>query len=461
MTNIHSLTDKATKELVLIGTSVLIIAGTFVAAFPTKDVSQQSVAYAKAVTGLVQQSLPMEEKPFTSSVANRLHRRLLRERGQAPTVSVLTRAVAARQELLSRKVEILMIGEDGVSTSWMAGPQQYPLWIRADIDEKSASFILDRSAVQATIQNEIAAGLHPPVDVTLTGFKDGQVRRAIVDGVAKAGTEFDVEQATDDVYGALEKGTSQLAISLNHRAGRILNATGEDVGELTLLATGRSNFETSPYARIQNVKKALNQHVNNTMVPPGATYSFNNAIEERVTTGNGWYMAKIIVNGGDLEYAPGGGICQASTTVFRAMLLAGFVPVKRKAHSLYVTYYEQGGVGIDATIFPGAQDLTFVNDTGNYLLIQAYEDEFDAYVNIYGTPDGRKVALSGPYFAATAPADLEINGRPMTKNEIAWVHHITYADGREYQDLVVSRYKWIPQTLATKYAPVMHASAAE
>ncbi|KKW38159.1 MAG: VanW family protein [Candidatus Peribacteria bacterium GW2011_GWB1_54_5] len=163
-------------------------------------------------------------------------------------------------------------------------------------------------------------------------------------------------------------------------------------------------------------------------------------------------MAQVIFEGDQLKPAPGGGICQASTTVYRAIVNAGFPVVERRAHSLYVSYYKKYGVGIDATIFPGTQDLTFLNDTEQPLLIQAYDDGYEAVVNFYGTPDGRTVELQGPYFSTNAPEGMLINDRQVMKNEIVWIQRVNYADGSVKENLILSRYKELPAYVRNEYA---------
>ncbi|MDP7477109.1 MAG: VanW family protein, partial [Candidatus Peribacteraceae bacterium] len=162
-------------------------------------------------------------------------------------------------------------------------------------------------------------------------------------------------------------------------------------------------------------------------------------------------MAKVIFNGGDLEFAPGGGICQASTTVYRAIVNAGFPVMERRAHSLYVSYYKKHGVGIDATIYPGSQDLVFLNDSDSPLIIQAYNDGTDATVNIYGSPDGRSVELNGPYFASTAPDGYLYKGRRIMETEIVWSQQVTYPDGSKKDYQIGSRYKTLPKSVAVEF----------
>jgi len=249
-----------------------------------------------------------------------------------------------------------------------------------------------------------------------------------------------------------------VTIEIPSAPGEIVNETGEDFGDLKLIATGKSNFRGSTYARMKNVRKALNEHINNTLVAPGETFSFNSTLEGPVSMSKGWSMAKIIVEGDKLEDAPGGGICQASTTVYRAMLNAGLPEEERRAHSLYVYYYEKYGVGIDATIFPGQQDLKFKNDTGNYVLLQAYDDGYEAVVNVYGTDDGRVVELE----VRTLRRHLRKNLKCMKGNCVKMKSHglekLSIRMGKKRKTLLFSRYKTLPLFLVSKYG-TLHASA--
>jgi hypothetical protein len=210
--------------------------------------------------------------------------------------------------------------------------------------------------------------------------------------------------------------------------------------------------------------EAIGERVHNVVVPVDAEFSFNDVLGGPVTQSAGWQMALTIFEGVNLREAPGGGICQASTTVYRAALNAGLPIVEQKSHSLYVTYYEAYGVGQDATVFPGKQNLRFRNDTGAPLLLQSYYEGDDAYVHILGRPDGRQVTVDGPYFGSTAPADVQVNGRAVRGNEIVWVRTITSAEGAQTKEVLVSRYNAVPKSLVAKWPATsqttLHAAAA-
>jgi len=409
--------------------------------------------------GMIEQS---EEVPdtFNYRIAKRLHSRVLRQRGTSPSIHMLKDAIDERQRLFKRSVEVtLSTSENPEYDTWNVSLSRYPTWVVPNITYGSATFSVSPARIRGTLKQKEVEGIDYPQNAELlsvTGalvYKTGMTR-AQTNGLAKSGHVFD-DHATAATLAKLFSSTETgVTVQLESRAGAIVNKTGKNLGELQLLASGRSNFKGSDYNRIANVRKAIREHVNNIIVPPGETFSFNRTLDGPVEISNGWFMAKVIFNGDELRPSPGGGICQASTTAYRAILNAGFPVVDRRSHSLYVTYYEPYGVGIDATIFPGEQDLTFLNDTGNYLLIQAYDDGFEAVVNIYGTPDGRKVALEGPFFKGNAPEGFTYEERELYKNEIVWKQKVEYADGRTREDTIYSKYKYIPGSIQQKYATV-------
>lgn len=398
-----------------------------------------------------------------SRVAVRMSRRIAREQGTSPSVSALMAALQEQRELLRHRttVTLTLPGQPSYRT-WEVNLQRYPTWLKAEISRASAHFSVDEERISRYLQQETIDGTIPPRKAIIIAVaEDQKVQRAVLgSGSARSGIVFDLPQITRELKTALTEGTEAMTAPLYMVGGPIENLSGVPLGDLVLLGEGKSDFKGSPWARIFNVRKAINEQVNNTVVPPGATFSFNATLGGPVTNGNGWYDAKVIFNTTELRMAPGGGICQASTTTFRAMLHAGFVPVKRANHSMYVSYYEKYGVGIDATVFPGQQDLTFVNDTGNYLLFQAYTEGTEAVVQIYGTPDGRKTDIAGPYFASSNLTNFPFDARPPRGNEIVWVQNVTFPDGITKQQVIVSRYTSLPKSLALKYNN-LHASAAE
>ncbi|MBQ2713012.1 MAG: VanW family protein [Clostridia bacterium] len=146
----------------------------------------------------------------------------------------------------------------------------------------------------------------------------------------------------------------------------------------------RASFSTPIYStdenRKSNVALAL-RSVNGLTLAPNEEVSFNTLTGER-TQANGYLPAKIIADG-DFTLGVGGGVCQCSTTLYNALLLADVKVCERRGHSLAVSYVAPG---FDATVSQYTADLRFVNDTGNYLYFAAEIAGDRACVAIYGEP---------------------------------------------------------------------------
>jgi vancomycin resistance protein YoaR len=145
------------------------------------------------------------------------------------------------------------------------------------------------------------------------------------------------------------------------------------------------------------------------LVAPGETFSFNDVLGD-VSAFTGYQKAYTIQNGKTV-LGDGGGVCQVSTTLFRALLDAGLLITERHAHAYEVSYYSlDSPPGMDATVFGPTVDLKFKNDTGHYILIQsnANLDNYALTFELYGTKDGRTVSIMKPVISnmVAPPPDL-------------------------------------------------------
>jgi vancomycin resistance protein YoaR len=176
-----------------------------------------------------------------------------------------------------------------------------------------------------------------------------------------------------------------------------------NLGIKELIGEGHSLFYHSIPSRIHNVALGASR-INGVLVAPGEVFSFDKALGD-VSAFTGYQQAYIIQNGRTV-LGDGGGICQVSTTFFRALLNAGLPIVERHAHAYRVGYYEEDSPpGIDATIFVPSVDLKFKNDTGNYILIQSQVDldNLSLAFYLYGTKDGRTVSMTKPVISNQTP----------------------------------------------------------
>lgn len=201
-------------------------------------------------------------------------------------------------------------------------------------------------------------------------------------------------------------GSNQNVIYLPVEKVEPQNRLSNELGIKELVGSGSSNFAGSIPNRIYNVGLAASR-INGILIPPDQEFSFVNTVGD-ITAATGYKQAYVIKSGRTV-LDDGGGVCQVSTTLFRAVLNSGLPITKRTAHAYRVGYYEQGyPPGLDATIFYPSVDFKFKNDTGHHILIQTEVVGTSLTVNLYGTSDGRIADVSKPIITATSPAPPEL-----------------------------------------------------
>jgi vancomycin resistance protein YoaR len=181
-----------------------------------------------------------------------------------------------------------------------------------------------------------------------------------------------------------------------------------NLGIRELLGRGVSYFRGSIPGRIHNISIASSRF-KGVLVKPGEVFSFNKTLGD-VSKETGYQEAYIIKEGRTI-LGDGGGVCQVSTTLFRAILNSGLPVIERRAHSYRVSYYEQSSqVGLDATVYDPTADLKFKNDTPAHLLIQPTFNPKNSQLifEVYGTNDGRIAKISKSTIAdlVAPPEDL-------------------------------------------------------
>jgi vancomycin resistance protein YoaR len=230
----------------------------------------------------------------------------------------------------------------------------------------------------------------------------------------------------------------------------------EKFGIYALLGEGNSKFSGSSNARIHNLSLA-SERMNGVLVAPGGIFSLNSSIGE--ISGKTGYDTALIIQNGRTVLGEGGGVCQTSTTLFRAVLNAGLPVVMRYPHAYRVHYYEEDSPpGIDASIFQPTLDFQFKNDTPNYVVVQTYVDTKNLALSykIYGTPDGRSVEMTKPVITSQTPPPAPLNiddptlakGIKIQTDFPAWGASVYFTRTVKKGDQVVNT-----ETFSTRYQP--------
>lgn len=211
------------------------------------------------------------------------------------------------------------------------------------------------------------------------------IREALDDGAAEDGTHFrDVTLSTKKVYpkkteADVKKGTKKISSFTTH-------------------------FNADDRGRSANIALAA-QRINGTTVYPNQEFSFNAKVGAR-TKANGFKEAKIIQSG-EFIVGTGGGVCQASTTLYNAAVLAGLKITARKPHSLAVHYVPPSR---DAMV-SSSSDFRFKNPYSYPVYLAAEAKRGEITVTFYGRDAGyRYEIVSKVTGEVPPPAPIEKTG---------------------------------------------------
>lgn len=168
-------------------------------------------------------------------------------------------------------------------------------------------------------------------------------------------------------------------------------------------------FDASNIERTENIRLAA-QALDGALIPPGETISFNEIVGQR--TGEKGYQEAYIIENGVFVPGLGGGICQVSSTLYNAGLLANLKVAERANHDLAIAYVP---LGRDATVVYSALDLKFNNDTGAYLLIRTRMVHNALTIELYGkVKPGQEVLISSKVESTIPFTEQRIQDNSMT-----------------------------------------------
>lgn len=400
---------------------------------------------AEGETGLTEQELADNKEELLSKLAKNVRLEFANQSWQFKPMDTM--------ELLSFEKE------NYIKFPWL--PKELPVVLRSNLPE-SADYQL-RSGLKVTVNEGLSAYLDEEIAKSINKEMQkikiyyDEKDNIIIEGTAENGQEINKRQ--------LQK---MLALSINNKLGRapipvaIIKAQVDaderlaEQGIKEMIGVGYTTFFGSPNNRIHNIAVGTKKY-DGLLIKQGEEFSFNKYLGE-VDASTG-YLPELVIKGKEgtvPEY--GGGLCQVSSTVYRAALFAGLPITERAAHSYAVSYYAQVlGYGLDATIYPGVRDLKFVNDTQGDIIIQSYAKDGQAYFKFYGTADGRNVRLEGPYVGnhrGAPPAEiiqtdtLPPGVKKQKENahngfDATWFRYLT-KNGETIKETIFSNYRAVP-----------------
>lgn len=228
--------------------------------------------------------------------------------------------------------------------------------------------------------------------------------------------------------------------------------TSKDLGSIKdLIGESVTIFNSQNKGRTENIKIAVNS-INNTVLMPGEEFSFNNSTGPRNAEA-GYKEASVIV-GGEFTVGIGGGVCQVSTTLYRAALKSDMEITSRQNHGLPVSYVPMGQ---DATVAYGYIDLKFRNNKEYPVYIEGFVRGGEIHVRLYGKKtddiyvdlESEVVETIEPKMQVKKDGNMYISEKKISKSGKrgyrAVTHKVYLQDGREVKRELVTRDYYPPR----------------
>lgn len=283
------------------------------------------------------------------------------------------------------------------SKKWVVPNKQAKLWFKTRTTENGQLVLqLRPQAIYDYLNVYISPRVNKPGENSRFEYLGANLH--LIEGGFK-GTIVDGIKTSLAIRAALAAGKTSAAISMKEHRPTLFSA--EDFKKLKFpdqLTRGESNFAGSPANRRHNIGVATAKF-NGLVILPGEEFSFNQYLDD-VDEANG-YKPELVIKENVTTPEFGGGICQVSTTAFRAAMQSGMKVTYRRNHSYPVKYY--GTPGYDATVYQPFPDFRFVNDTKTPVLLKTSIGGSKVYFDVWGTKAGREVTINGPFVTEKKP----------------------------------------------------------
>jgi vancomycin resistance protein YoaR len=222
------------------------------------------------------------------------------------------------------------------------------------------------------------------------------------------GRQLDVDAAADAIVAAAPGAERTVALPVRTSTPAADDTIAASLASGELIQESSTTFAGSLPEKAHNIRLAA-ERLHGTVVPPGATFSFNREVgPTTIDTGYQWGFA-IEDSGSGARTIPSvaGGICQVATTLFQAFFWSGYRLEERHWHLYWIpNYTSKGVVGLDATVDEDSDlDLQFVNTTANPVLIQSAVTNDTVTFRLYGVKPSWTVDVAPAEITNRVPAD--------------------------------------------------------
>ncbi len=359
----------------------------------------------------------------------------------APEVMDVGPQAELAQEMLNQPLVLSTSDSKGEPLTWSIPPEELAEMLVISRGEKEEGQIAYQISLNETLFGEYLGELASDLSIEPVNaraiFNDDTNELELIEP-AVIGRQLDVSSSISQVDQMLQSHEHEAKLQFETiQPAATDDMTGQSLGVTELVHSETSYFYGSDPERVQNIETAAAQF-HGLLIPPGETFSMGAALGD-ISLENG-YAEALIIYGGQTIQGVGGGVCQVSTTLFRAAFNAGFPIVERHAHAYRVGYYEMKRdgskdpnlAGLDATVYFPLVDFKFTNDTEYWLLMETYMGQYDSLTwKFYSTKEGRSISwqTTGPTNVIPAPEPIYNENPDLEKGELKKVDYA--ADGAE------------------------------
>jgi len=269
---------------------------------------------------------------------------------------------------------------------WKIKQSELITWFSVKKENSKLILSLDPEKIKIFLEDKVSPDINIEAVLPKFEIKAGRVSSW---QTGKNGQKLNVAASTEKIISDFLNGQNIISLIVDEVVSKDLSNNDFKIEEI--IGTGHSNFKGSSSNRKKNINVGAS-FLHGLLIKPDEEFSLINSLGS-ISDKSG-YVPELVIKGDKTVPEFGGGLCQIGTTVFRTALASGLPITMRQNHSYRVSYYEPAGT--DATIYDPQPDLKFVNDTGNYILIQARINNNDLYFDFWGVKDGRMASTTYP-----------------------------------------------------------------
>jgi vancomycin resistance protein YoaR len=302
------------------------------------------------------------------------------QRQPSVTPEVAAEALERARALLGAPVTVKVQSE----RSRLSPSELAPL-LRSEAADGAMRVSLEQKGLDQLLRRKAPFAYTDPRDAT---FKISGSKVSVVRSVAGRSVRPGPASAALVAVATRSGGDREVSLPIAATQPKLTTAKAKALGVKQRVSSFTTTFSAADAPRVHNIG-LIAAAMNHKLIMPNEVFSMNAATGER-TAAKGYRTAHVIVNG-ELVDGLGGGVCQAGTTMFNSVLLAGLPVVQRRNHSLHISHYP---LGRDATLnWPGT-DLKFRNDSPYGIFITSNWSSSSLTFTLWSTSRNYKVSLS-------------------------------------------------------------------